>query len=91
MDIRVGPVTVSDVLPVIAPSMAVIVVEPLLTPVAKPDVLIVATPVGGAIHATVLVKFWVLPSVYVPIAVNCTVVPDCIEGFAGAIVIEMRA
>jgi hypothetical protein len=91
MDTRVGPATVSEVLPLNAPNIAVIVVEPLLIPVANPDPLIVAKPVGDEIHATVLVKFWVLPSVYVPIAVNCTVVPDFIEGFAGVTVIETRA
>src|SRR5208282_6636110 len=40
------------------------------------------------LHIAVLVRFCVLPSLYVPVAVNCCVVPAAIEGFAGVTAIE---
>jgi len=59
--------TVSVVEPVIAPSVAVMVVCPVLTLVASPFVpaalLIVATAEVFDVHVTVLVMFCVLPSV----------------------------
>jgi hypothetical protein len=39
----------------------------------------------------VLVRFWVLPSLYVPVAVNCTVCPTLIDGFTGVMAIETSA
>jgi len=48
-----------------------------------PPLLIVATPVVSELHCTVPVMFCVLPSVYVPVAVNCCVVPSGIDGIAG--------
>ena len=37
---------------------------------------------------TVLVRFWVLPSLYVPVAVNCWRLPSGIEGLAGVTAME---
>src|SRR5580765_4337287 len=80
-----GGVTVSTVEPVIVPEVALIVVVPAATPVARPWVplvlLIVATPVSDEAHVTDVVRFWVLPSLKVPVAVNCWTPPTPIEGF----------
>ena len=45
--------------------------------------LIVATVVVNELQVTELVRFWVLVSLNVPVAVNCCVVPLGIEGLAG--------
>jgi len=49
---------------------ALIFVEPTLFPVARPDALTVATAVLEEDQVTELVRFWVLPSLNVPVAVN---------------------
>ena len=54
---------------------ALIVVEPPLRPLARPPVLIVATEVAVELHCTDCVMSCVLPSLYVPIAVNCWFCP----------------
>jgi hypothetical protein len=66
------------------------VVDPLPTAVARPAVLMVATPAADELHVAVLVRFWVLPSLYVPVAVNCCVLPLVIDGFAGVTAMETR-
>ena len=53
--------------------------------------LIVATPVVLELHCTVFVMFWLLPSVKVPVAVNCWVVPSGICGIAGVMATETSA
>ena len=77
----------STVEPVIAPDVALMLVVPVATPVARPwlplVLLIVAMPVSDEAHVTDVVRFWVLPSLKVPVAVNCWVPPTPIEGFAG--------
>jgi len=42
-------------------------------------------------HVTVLVKVWVLLSAYVPTAVNCSVLPERTEEFAGVTAMETSA
>jgi hypothetical protein len=64
------------------------VVDPMLTPLASPAVLIVATPAAEELHVAVLLKFCVLPSLYVPVAVNCWVLPLAIDGFTGVTAID---
>jgi hypothetical protein len=80
--------TVKLVDPVIEPDVAVIVALPVATPVASPVLLIVATVVVVELHVTELVKFWVLPSLLVPVAVNCSVAPRTIEELAGVTAID---
>ena len=53
--------TVRVVLPVTVPNIAEMVVLPAFTAVATPLLLIVATLVLEDVHATWLVRFWVLP------------------------------
>ena len=52
--------------------------------------LIVATDVVSELHCTVVVRFCEVPSVKVPVAVNCCVVPAGIEGIAGVTAMETR-
>ena len=59
------------------------IVDPLPTAVARPVLLIVATVVEEELHVAVLVRFCVVLSVKVPVAVNCSVFPMVMEGFAG--------
>ena len=58
------------------------------TAVAKPVVLIVATVEEEEFHVAVLVRFWVVPSLKVPVAVNCWVFPTAIEGFVGVTLMD---
>jgi hypothetical protein len=93
IDTSAAEVTVSVVDPVSEPEAAVIVAVPSLTLLANPCVgaalLIVAAPGVSELHCTVLVTFCTLPSVYVPVAVNCSVVPSGIVGMAGVTAIEI--
>jgi hypothetical protein len=85
-------VTVNVVEPLIAPNVACIVVVPKRAIVANPcepdALLIVATLGADELHAAVLVRFCVLPSLYVPVAVNGCVLPTAIEAFAGVTAID---
>ena len=67
------------------------VAGPGAKPVANPPAPIVATPLFDELHVTVPVKFCVLLSVYVPVAVNCCVFPAGMEAFAGVMAIETNA
>ena len=67
----VAAVTVRLVLPEMEPEVARMVVDPVPTAVARPAVLIVATVPAEELHVAVLVRFCVVPSLKVPVAVNC--------------------
>jgi hypothetical protein len=56
--------------------------------VANPPAVIVATVVVTELQVAVLVKFCVELSEKVPVAVNCSVAPFAIEGFAGVTAID---
>ena len=56
------------------------VVCPVLTALAFPDALIVATLVAVELQVTLEVRFWVVPSVKIPVAVSCWNVPPAIAG-----------
>jgi hypothetical protein len=84
-------VTVRLVEPLIEPKVACIVLVPVPTPVAKPPLAIVATPVLVELQVTKLVTSCVLVSLYVPVAVNCCVVPLEMDGFAGVTAIDTNA
>jgi len=68
---KVAGFTVSVVEPVIPPDAALIVVVPVATLAARPLLLIVTTFVADESQVTVPVRFCVLPSLKVPVAVNC--------------------
>jgi hypothetical protein len=92
IDTNAAPVTVSVVDPLTPPSLAVMFALPtpalLATAGVGPPVLIVLTPGVSELHSTVPVMFCVLPSVYVPVAVNACVVPSGTTGTAGVTAIE---
>ena len=67
--------TVNVVLPVIPLSVAEMPVLPVLTAVASPELAMVATPVFDEAQVAEPVRFWVLPSEYVPVAINGWVAP----------------
>jgi hypothetical protein len=71
IDCSVAAVTVRTVEPLIPPDVALIVEVPTPAPVARPAALIVAVVVVPELHVTVLVRFCVVPSLNVPVAVNC--------------------
>ena len=61
---------------------------PVATAVASPPVEMVATLVVTELQLAVPVKFCVELSEKVPVAVNCSVAPFAIEGFAGVTAID---
>ena len=68
-------VTETDALPLTPLSVAVTLVEPEATPVANPELSMVATAVLAAAQAAVVVTLPVELSLYVAVAVNCCVAP----------------
>src|SRR5437764_1057618 len=71
IDCSVAAVTVStSVLEVTPLCVAVMLVEPTPVPVARPLALMVAADAFEEAQATEVVRFWVLPSLKVPVAVN---------------------
>jgi hypothetical protein len=75
IDTSVAAVTVSVVLPLIAPLVAEMTVVPSATALARPAVPaaleIVAVAVVADAHVTVAVRLCVVASLYVPVATNC--------------------
>src|ERR1019366_2589416 len=88
IDCSVAGVTVNTVEPLIAPEVALIVLVPTATPLARPPAVMVAVVVVPDAQVTEAVRFCVLLSLYVPVAVNCCVAPLAIEGFAGVTAID---
>ena len=76
-------VTVNVDEPVILPKVARMVEVPIPTPVASPPALISAVPVVPVVHVTLVVRFCVVPFVYLPVAVNCLVRPFAMDGAFG--------
>src|SRR6266704_2530973 len=87
---RVAAVTVSVVFPETSPSVAVIVVVPAATDVARPALSLVAKAVFEELQVTWGVRSCVVLSLKVPVAVNCCVVPFAMLGFVGVTAIEVR-
>lgn len=74
----------------IDPDTAVIVVLPAEIPVASPVELMLATLLLLEDHATVLVRFRVLPSEKTPVAIYWDVPPITMEVFVGESVIAVK-
>jgi hypothetical protein len=70
METIVG-VTVRIAAPLTPLIEAVRVEEPAATPVARPEVFTVATAVFELVQLTLPVRSAVVPSLYLPVAVNC--------------------
>ena len=82
--------TAKDVDPLTAPEVAVIVVVPGAPPAASPSPVTVATFAAEEFQVAEVVRFLVLPSLSVPIAVNCTFAATTMDEFAGATAIDLR-
>ena len=91
IDSSAAAVTVSSVELLTVPDVALMLAVPIATLCASPARLMVATATVSDDQLTVLLRFWVLPSVNVPVAVNCCVVPSASEGVAGVITNETSA
>lgn len=89
-----GVVTVRLALPLIVPTVALIVLLPALNVVARPSepeaLEITATAVSDELQVAVVVTSWVLPSLRVPSAVNACVVPLGRELVAGVMAMLVR-
>ena len=89
IDCSVAAVTASaKLLDVIPLWVAVILLEPMAAPVARP-VALMLTAVGLELaQVAVFVRFCVLPSLKVPVALNCTLVPLAMEELPALIAID---
>ena len=92
MDCNVADVTVSVVLPVRMPEAPEMTAVPDDTPEAKPALgplaMIVATDGVSELNVVIAVMSLLLPSLKLPIAINCCWPPIAIDGFAGVTAIE---
>ena len=88
MEDRVAEVTARAVFPEIPPAVAVIVEVPVATATARPLPLTVATAVLDELQVTCVLISWLVPSEYMPIAVNCGVSPTGMLGLVGVITME---
>jgi hypothetical protein len=75
IEIRFAGTTVRVAESVKEPAVAVIVVVPAATVVAKPLLLTAATEVDDEVHVTPAAKSCEEPSVYTAVAVNCWLIP----------------
>ena len=95
MDTSVAGVTVSAVDPDTLPDAASIVVKPADTEVARPlepaALLMAATEKVDELHIAAAVRSCVVLSEYIPVAVNCRVVPRAIDGFSGVTAMDTSA
>jgi len=87
----VAGVTVSVAEPVTEPDVAVICVVPAARVMANPEALIEAIALVADPQLTWLVRFCVLPSVNVPVAVNCWELPSATDGVGGVTAIDTNA
>ena len=71
--------------------VAVMLLEPIPTPVASPLALIEATEVVEEFHVAELVRFCVVPSLNVPVAVKSSIVPFAIDVVVAVMLIDCRA
>jgi hypothetical protein len=90
IDVSFAIETVRSVEPVVAPTIAEMVVEPLARLVASPALLIEATAGAEELQATDAVMSCVLLSLKVPVATNCFDAPIGMLEFAGVTAIETR-
>ncbi len=89
IDSSTAGVTVIVVAPEMLPDVAVIVVVPTPTDVARPLVpvtLLMVATVVEELQETSDVIFWFDPFVNEPVAVNCCVLPSAMLGFTGVTV-----
>src|SRR4029077_9252181 len=80
----------SEAVPLPPVRVAVMVTVPPAIPVAKPELLIVASAVFDDVHVTPLVSVFVEPLLYWPVAVNCTEPWIEMPGGAGVTAIDVN-
>jgi len=90
IETSVAVLTVSGVEPLTDPKVALMVVLPVATLVARPCALMLAAAEFDDVQITVVVMSCVLLSLKVPVAVNCLVVPTAMVELAGVTAIETR-
>jgi hypothetical protein len=66
------------------------VVAPVARLVARPEALILAVAGTELLHVAEEVRSCVLPSLYIPVAVNCWLTPMKMDGIAGVTTIELK-
>jgi len=90
IEVNTAAVTVNVAEPWIVPDAAFIVAVPSATLVANPSLLTVAIVVADDVQVAVVVRFCVVPLLYVPVAVNCCVYPFATDAVPGVTAIETR-
>ena len=88
MEDKVAGVTVKVVLPMILPEVAAMVTVPAATPAIRPGLFSLATNIFDVCQITCEVISWLVPSEYIPVAINCWLSPTGMLGLAGATVME---
>ena len=83
-------IAVRVVFPEIVPEVAVMVAVPAATAVTTPLLLTVATDGFDELQVTCVAIRWLVPSEYVPVAVNWRVTPSGMLGLAGVTTMENR-
>lgn len=91
IETRVADVTVRAADPVVEPEPALMFVEPVATPVARPVPSIVAIFVAVELQAALFVMSVVLPSEKIPFAANGCVAPISTEAVDGVTRIELSS
>lgn len=86
-----GRMVKAAVLEVMDPEEALMFAEPVAMPDANPVILIAAAPTLDELQTADADKSWVVPSVKVPTAVNCWVVPTGMEAVDGVTAIDTNA
>jgi hypothetical protein len=84
-------ITVRFAVPVTDPEVALMLVVPIAQPVAIPPAAIIATYGSDKLHVTDAVRFFLLPSLYVPVAAKGNDSPAGIIPFAGLTAMETSA
>lgn len=80
---RAADVTARLAEPLNPPKVAVMLVVPTATLLATPAEVMVATDVADDVQLTELVRSRLLPSLYLPVAVNCCPRPNATDALAG--------
>jgi hypothetical protein len=88
MEDKVAGVTVTVVLPMILPEVAVMVTVPAAMLATRPGLFSLATNISDVCQITCEVISRLVPSEYVPVAVNCWLRPTGMLGLTGATAME---
>src|SRR6202167_3132199 len=95
IELSVASETVNEATPTIPENVAVIVTAPGEIPSAWPNdpdtLLMVASDAFDEVHSTEFVRFWVVPSVRVPVAAKAIAVPGATVPLAGLMAIAGKA